>query len=506
MSTLDLLEPGSAHDRSDPRSYPGRVYSRRVALLGLVLVGVFAAISAQAGSGSTAAKLGGDWTRFGYDAARSSVGPARTGITAANVRRLRRGRISLGGTADSSAVYLRGVRVAGKVRDVFFLTTSYGKAVAVDASSGRVLWTFTPPGYSSWAGTAQITNSSPLAGPSRRYVYSAAPDGKIHKLALATGREASGWPVTITRLPSREKIGVALNYSRGLVLAATGGYYGDAPPYQGHVVAIDAGSGRIVHVWNSLCSDRHTVIDPSSCPQSDSAIWARSGVVVEPASGRLLVATGNALFDGKRYWGDSVLELSADAGTLLQNWTPRDQSGLNTGDVDLGSTAPALLGDGLAVQSGKDGKMRLLDLTKLNGKGGAGPVTGGELQTISTPSGNGLFSAPAVWRNGGKTWLFVSDFSATAAYVLKGRRLAEVWNVSRGGTSPVVAGGLLYVYDPEGALDVYVPASGKLLASLDAGRGHWSSPIVTDGRIVLPVGDANDHDLQGTLDIWRLPS
>ena len=150
--------------------------------------------------------------------------------------------------------------------------------------------------------------------------------------------------------------------------------------------------------------------------------------------------------------------------------------------------------------------MRLLDLTKLNGKGGAGPVTGGELQTISTPSGSGLFSAPAVWRNGGKTWLFVSDFSATAAYVLQGRRLVEAWHSSHAGTSPVVAGGLLYVYDPGGSLDVYVPTTGKLLVSLDAGGGHWSSPIVTDGRIALPVGNANDHDVHGTLDVWRIPS
>ena len=78
-----------------------------------------------------------------------------------------------------------------------------------------------------------------------------------------------------------------------------GGYIGDAPPYQGHVVAIDAGSGHIAHVWNSLCSDRHSLIVPSTCAGSDSAIWGRGGAVVEPGSGRLLVATGNAPFDGK---------------------------------------------------------------------------------------------------------------------------------------------------------------------------------------------------------------
>src|SRR5581483_1773244 len=259
------------------------------------------------------------------------------------------------------------------------------------------------------------------------------------------------------------------------------------------------------HVWNSLCSDRHALIQPSTCSASDSAIWARAGVVVEPGSGNLLVATGNGPWDGRTNWGDSVLELSSDAGKLLQNCTPANQAGLNSGDVDLGSTAPALLGNGIAVQGGKDGKLRLLDLAKLNGKGGAGPTTGGELQTISTPSGSGFFSAPAVWHSAGTTWLVVSDFSATAGYVLKGRKLSEAWNDSIGGTSPVVAGGLLYVYDPSGTLRILAPKTGKVLASLPAGPGHWSSPIVTDGRIALPVGDANRHRLSGTLDIWRAP-
>ena len=199
-----------------------------------------------------------------------------------------------------------------------------------------------------------------------------------------------------------------------------------------------------------------------------------------------------------------MLELSPNAGTLLQNWTPNDQSGLDSGDVDLGSTAPVLLGSGLAVQSGKDAKLRVLDLAKLNGKGGAGTTTGGEIQTLPTPSGGGLFSAPAVWRRNGRTWLFVSDFGATAAYTLSGRKLTQAWRVSSAGTSPVVAGGLLYVFDPGGSLGVYAPTTGRRLASLDAGGGHWNSPIVTDGRIALPVGNANDHRLGGVLDIWRV--
>ncbi len=176
----------------------------------------------------------------------------------------------------------------------------------------------------------------------------------------------------MTADPRREKIGGALNLSGRYVIAVTGGYYGDAPVYQGHVALIDRRSGRVAHVWNSLCSNRHRLIrPPSSCPASDSAIWARAGAVVEPGSGRLLVATGNGPLNGSTDWGDSVLELSSDARHLLQSWTPTDQARLNAGDLDLGSTAPALLppsgGRRLAVQGGKDGHLYLLDLARLNG-------------------------------------------------------------------------------------------------------------------------------------------
>jgi hypothetical protein len=40
---------------------------------------------------------------------------------------------------------------------------------------------------------------------------------------------------------------------------------------------------------------------------------------------------------------------------------------------------------------------------------------------------------------------------------------------------------------------------------LDAPGGHWNSPIVVDGRVALPVGNANDHRTSGALEIWRLP-
>ena len=444
----------------------------------------------------TLAAASHDWTRFGWDARRSSDDPHATGITAADVGSLSRQQVHLPGTVDSSAIYLHGVIVRGATHDVFFVTTTYGITLAIDAASGNVLWRWTPPRYSHLAGSAQITTATPVADPSRKWIYAASPDGRIQKLSVATGHAV--WRRVITKLPSREKVAASLNFAGRHVIATTGGYIGDAPPYQGHVAIVSAG-GRLLHVWNSLCSNRHGLLVPANCPATDSAIWGRAGAVVVPGSGRLLVATGNGSWDGHTNWGDAVLVLSSRA-KLVGNYTPTNTAELSAVDADLGSTSPVYLTSRLIAQGGKDGKIRLLSLRRLRG---SRPHKGRELQVVSTPSGAELFTAPAVWRSGKRIWLIAADGGGMQAWSLRGGRLHSVWRNGNGGTSPVVAGGLLWVYGPSGGLRVYQPASGRLLTTLSAGRGHWNSPIVTDGRVALPEGDANDHATSGVLDIWR---
>lgn len=450
-----------------------------------------------------------DWPEFGLNPQRTDASDETTGITAANVNRLRRLRVALPGTVDSSPVYLHGVSVAGAVRDVTILTTTYGKTLAIDVSDGHILWTFTPPGYSRWAGSAQITTASPLADPNRLSVYAASPDGLIHKLSLADGSEdrAGAWPVAITRDPTHEKLAAALNIDGPDVVAATGGYFGDAPPYQGHLALIDRSSGALRGVFNTLCSERRGLITPARCPSSDSAILSRAGAVVEPGGRRLLIDTGNGPWNGTTDFGDSVLELTFPGLRLRQSYTPTNQAQLNTSDTDLGSSAPALLGHNRVVLAGKDGIMRVLALSRLNGRPPSArhDALGGELQRLPIPGGGELFTAPAVWRHGGRTTVFVGGPSGTGAYALRGGRLHPLWINHEAGTSPIVAGGLLYVYEPGGGgIDVYAPGSPRPLVKLPGAPGHWNSPIVVDGHIVEPEGDANEHRLSGTLDLFSV--
>ena len=156
----------------------------------------------------------------------------------------------------------------------------------------------------------------------------------------------------------------------------------------------------------------------------------------------------------------------------------------------------------MIAQSGKDALIRVLDWGAMSG---VTPHQGGEGQVVSTPSGNGLFSAPAVLRNATGTWLFAADGGGTAAWRLSNGQLQPVWANHNAGTSPVVADTLLFVYDPGGGLRVYRSDTGVQLADLACGGGHWNSPIVIDGKIALPEGNSNAHATSGVLDIWRLP-
>ena len=387
--------------------------------------------------------------------------------------------------------------VEGAKHDTLFLTTSYGITLAIDARTGATLWQYTPPSYARLAGSRQITTAGPVADPSRNWIYAASPDGKIEKLSVADGSVA--WRVSISRLPKREKISSSLNFADGQVIATTSSF-SDKAPYQGHVAMISP-SGRIQHVWNALCSNRPRLLLPSSCASSDAGIWGRAGAVAIPGSGNLLVATGNAPWNGTTNWGDAVVELSPN-GKLIGNYTPTNTADLYEQDLDLGSSSPAYLTRSLIAQGSKDGRIRLLSLANLQG---TAPHVGDELQTLWAPGKGQFFTAPVVWRPH-RVWLIAADGAGTQAWNLWHARLNSVWENSTPGTSPIIAGGLLYVYDPVGGdLNVYEPASGQLVTTLAAGAGHWSSPIVTDGFVALSEGNANSYTTSGVLDIWRLP-
>ncbi|MFZ0681245.1 MAG: PQQ-binding-like beta-propeller repeat protein [Candidatus Cybelea sp.] len=439
------------------------------------------------------------WPVFGFDPARSGFNTAEHTLTVGNVHRLHeRWQVSLGADADSTPILRDKVRVGRTERPMLFQTTKSGVTLGIDARNGRIVWQFMTHG-------STVTNSTPAADPSGKSIYVPGIDGKVHKVSAANGREvhAPGFPARITRLPLSEKDASPLNVANGYLYAVTSGYYGDAPPYDGHVVAVELSTGKTT-VFNSLCSTYRKLVKANTCSQQRSGIWGRGGAVVDPdssMSGRIYASTGNGQFDagsGGDNYGDSLLSLGEDLSSLLGTYTPTDYQQLENGDTDLGSSSPGILPDQassqtpyMIVQGGKDAILRLLNRAAL-------PGLGGELQEVDLPGG--LFSAPAIWSNGSNNaWIFLGFNDEVVSYQVQTNssgvsQLARVWQASPGnssgeGSSPVVANGIVFVAFNE-ALVALDAVNGKELwsSALSSAHGnigsiHWQSPIVVNGSV-----------------------
>jgi outer membrane protein assembly factor BamB len=235
-------------------------------------------------------------------------------------------------------------------------------------------------------------------------------------------------------------------------------------------------------------------------------------------NGRIYAVTGNGQFDANKSggvnYGDSILSLSADLSQLYGSYTPTDYQELQNGDVDLGSTSPAMLPEQASSQTpwmlaegGKDAVLKLINRAAL-------PGVGNELQTLTMPAG--LFSNPAVWTDASKNaWIFLGFTYEVYAYKLRTNgsgisQLVKVWTSSPGqtdgeGTSPAVANGIVFVAF-DGALIALNAMNGNVLwnsskysTSKSFGSVHWESPIVVNGWVYC-------SDENGNLTAFAIPS
>jgi hypothetical protein len=465
-----------------------------------------------------------DWLQINGDSQHSGNNTLETIISTSNVGGLSfLFQASLPSVEDGPPVYLSNVSTASGVHDLLFVTTRAGHIIALDAHSGTQIWS-----HQYAAGSCKINNgsnacyttSSPAIDPNRLYVYSYGLDGRVHKYQVGDGTEITtgGWPETTTLKGFDEKGSSALSFATTpndstYLYMPNGGYPGDAGDYQGHITAIDISDGS-QKVFNSLCSDQtvHFVEQPGLPDCSghvQSAIWARVGVVYDGVTGHIFMATGNGDYTGNvggHEWGDSIFALNPDGtgtgGLPLDAYTPTNFQSLQNADADLGSTAPAILpapgySGRLAVQSGKDAMLRLVNLANLSGMGGPGH-TGGELQLIGVPQGCEVLSALAVWVNpaDSATWVFVSNscgISGLRLTVTAGvPSLASQWQNGNSGFSPLVANNVLYQAGG-GIIRAMNPLTGGVLWSdtVHVGGNHWEAPIVVNG--VLYITDESSH-------------
>ena len=494
-----------------------------------------------------------DWLQFGYDPAHSGNNTAETTLGAGNVASLtKRYKIDLAASADSAPVFLAGITTAEGTRDLLFIETIIGELMALDADDGEIVWSRQPM----IQGLA-VTTSTPAIDPGRQFIYAYGLDGYVHKYQVGDGTEivSGGWPQLVTKKPDVEKCAAGLSIATVpggatyLYVVTDGGISGDGGDYQGHVVTIDLASGAQT-TFNAQCSNlsTHLVEDQSAsalgstaCPQikypfpGNSGIWGRPGAIYDAGTNRVFIATGNGLFDAKDTlfraafepmtsgfdWADSVLALNPDGSGRgqgpLDSYTPGNYQTLQGNDEDLGSTSPALLPAPatshfahLAMQGGKDAKLRLLNLDDLSGNGGPGFVScnGGpscatsEIQTLAVPQAGQVKPQPAVWvdsHGDGATWTFVATGNGLSALKLvvdgAGKpSLSAQWPAALGGntTSPVIANDVVYAANGVNVIAVDPKTGTTLWTSVVINGGfHWQSLIVVNGRVYVPDNSAH---------------
>jgi len=454
-----------------------------------------------------------------------------TKISANNVATLKPlFQAKLADTADGAPVYLNSVqRANGKSTDMVFMTLRNGILVALDANTGNVIWS-----RKNSANGCQIndshntcyTTSSPAIQPDGKFIYSYGLDGFVHKYAVADGTEAIDgvWPELTSSKPSHEKgssaLSIASDKSGGLFLyVAHAGYPGDKGDYQGHLTIINLINGT-QNVFNAACSDQtvHFLDNPATpdCTSVQTAIWARPGTIYDPDTNKIYVSTGNGLFSPQQHdWGDSILALNPDGtGTKtdpLDSYTPAEFERMDKTDADLGSTEPALLptlpnspAKHLAIQSGKDQKLRLVNLDNLNGSAKAGAV-GGELAIFNVPQAGEVLTMPVTMLDidNSRAYIFIGNSKGLSAVVLqfdtKGKATFTTrWKTTDPSTSPLLVNGVLYAAGDHN-LRAIDPLSGTVLwQDTNIGSIHWESPVIVNGILYLTDNGA-------TLRAYTLP-
>jgi hypothetical protein len=459
-----------------------------------------------------------DWLQFNGDPQHSGNNRFETAIGTANVGEIRlRWSARLADIVDGAPVALAGIKTRTGVRDLLFLTGRSGDLMAVDSRSGRLVWHSSHRSLRCRINHGQLpcyTTSSPVIDRTRGYVYTYGLDGYVHKHHVTDGGELTdrGWPELVTRKPYDEKGSSALASTTvggvEYLYVTSSGYPGDRGDYQGHVTTINLGTGS-QHVFNALCSDAHDVHFVGTprnpdCGEREAGVWSRAGVVYSSATGKIYISTGNGAFRLSAHnWGNSVIALKANGtGTgavPLDSYTPVAYDTLNLSDLDVGSSAPAILPPlqgsiypNIALHGGKDGLLRVLNLDDLSGKAGPGHSGGGIGVSVPLPQGGGIFTQPATWRDRTThtSYAFIGNATGIAAFRLNldSRHvpyLRTVWYSNVASTSPLIANDILYSATDH-LIQARDPVTGKLLWSdTSIGTIHWQSPVVVNGVVYV---------------------
>jgi putative pyrroloquinoline-quinone binding quinoprotein len=261
----------------------------------------------------------------------------------------------------------------------------------------------------------------------------------------------------------------ALALSGGNIYIPYGGRAGDCydpatnppTPYYGIVERALESNGVAQNSWHAAGTQA-------------AGIWAPGGESVD-ASGNVYAATGNGSGPGT----ESVFKLSPTL-TVVNQWTAYNQAALDSGDQDVGSIAPGLVGGGDVFQNGKFGHGFLLDsaLTQLTPDPGL--VDCGGL-TSDASFGATAYASP---------YIYVPCANGLYAVQQAGSSISVAWHVLSGFVgAPIVAGGLVWTMS-NGNLYGFNATTGAPVVNVGIGsHSRFESPATGGGLIFVPGSD-----------------
>ena len=256
--------------------------ARRVALAATVALVAAACSSGKSGPAS-------DWATWGFGVERQGFNPHESTIGVGNVGSLKQTwSVELGANIDTAAMVAAGVRVGGKSLDLAYVGTEHGAFYAIDVADGRIVW------------KKQFRDSDPrLLRGARQHLRHHRRRG--HRQARAARVRGDG-----RRQGARARPGDGI---RGTRLAGHGHRRPDPRVRPERADALEGSALRrhreplrhrslrrpdLRHRHGDRGQDAHLLDHRRGAPLGGS-VWGWGGVSVDPKTGDVFAATGNAL-------------------------------------------------------------------------------------------------------------------------------------------------------------------------------------------------------------------
>ncbi len=316
-----------------------------------------------------------DWSTFGFNAQRTSYDPDES-VCCTTAPRAMWTRVLASKYLTAEPVFANNVWVAsipggGAYVDLLFVADNHADLYALNAQNGAVVWMKT-------LGTQSTTctdmpdkifgiTGTPLLDRASGRLYVADGAGKLWALDPASGNVASGWPANGLNVVTKPRLdhvygGLNLDTVHGIMPVPTASYCDDGD-WTGSVAFVNVNTASVVNTF---------IFAPK--PNWGSGMWGMGGTSLDPSTGDIVGASGNAEPNEDLLYSDSVLRWTT--GTFAVAGT--SQSSNNVGDDDFGaipSLFPSPDGKLCAGVEGKSGILYMFDSANI----GAGHVSAQQL-------------------------------------------------------------------------------------------------------------------------------